>query len=230
MFNPFRWLTAGHVPHVMHNFLEAILELEAIAGNDGEKHLRGEGRQTAAEYDRMVKKLVAERTSREAVAEQEAVKKVEGASLQTDEGCGIIAEVLFQALKDGIVHRGFAVSKIISSKLFPAGHTVSKDSTSADEADIMAATQRAAAEFMRSGTTVPGNTLRSQIITFLGALYLNVFIASNWTGPPMTLPCSPLPDHAILDSDDDVRKHFEQLCREAMEADSEVKLVMRICN
>jgi hypothetical protein len=209
---------------MMQNYehLDASMELDAIAGNDGEKHLRGEGKQTAAEYERAVKKLVEERTLRETDAEQHAIKLVEGESLQTDEGCRVIAEVLCQALKDGVVHRGFVISKIISNKLFPAGPEVSKDSTARDEADIITATQKAANDFMKSGSTVSANTLRSQIITFLGALYLNVFIASNWTGPPLKLPCSPLPAHAILESDESIRGHFEQLCREAMEADSEV--------
>ena len=202
--------------------LDPSFELDAVAGNDGEKHLRDERKQTAAEYERTVKKLVAERIARETVAEQEAVKFVEGSNLETDEGCRTIAETLCCALKDGVVHRGFLVSKIISDKLFPSSYILSKESTRDDEAKIISSVQQAAASFMRSGKTVEANTLRSQIITFLGALYLNVFIACNWTGPPLKLPCSPLPAHATLDVDESVRSHVEQLCREAMEADSEV--------
>jgi hypothetical protein len=203
--------------------MDFCFELDAVAGNDGEKHLRGEGRQTAAEYERTVKKLVAERTAREKVAEEEAVKLVEGASLETDEGCKVIAEVLCRCLKDGVVSRGQMVSRIIASNIFRSESPLSKEADARDEAAVIASAQSAAHAFMRAGKSTEENTIRSQIITFLGAVFLNIFMVCNWTGPPLKLPCSPLPAHAALDTDDSVREHVERLCREALEADSEVR-------
>ena len=202
--------------------MDPCFELDAIAGNDGEKHLRGEGRQTAAEYERTVKKLVAERTAREKIAEEEAVKLVKEADLDTDEGCKVIAEVLCRCLKDGVISRGQIISRIISSKIFKSEATVSKETSAQDEAAIIASIQSAAHAFMRAGKEILGNSIRSQIITFLGAVFLNVFMVCNWTGPPLKLPCSPLPAHAALDTDDSVRESVERMCREALEADSEV--------
>jgi hypothetical protein len=106
------------------------LELRAVAGNPGQSSVRGrcrnplktlhsmrnhhnkgmqfkhcvncaaEGRETAAEHERRVNKIVKERDEKEKTEEEQAVKEMETVDLSTHEGCHTAARLLGNALSE----------------------------------------------------------------------------------------------------------------------------------
>ena len=189
---------------------ELIDELRAIAGNDGERVNTVEGRETATEYSRRVKTAIAEREAREKEILQTALASVSSADLGTAAGCSCAAQQLCSALADGVLTNSLALASVILKHILastppPAALTssASAEDATAHEAQCFAALESAAQDFLalKGGDPSPGGdaetTTRSRIVMWLGAVFLNVFVSANWTGPPLKgLEVSPLPWHS----------------------------------
>lgn len=120
-----------------------------------------------------------------------------------------------------------SVASTVSAGIFkdsagPAGGA--GPSKEADEADFEALRSMAHA-FMRPSGSSAGDErrlLRVRIIMWLGAVYLNTFVAANWTGPSIKTKFSPLSWHPDVQETDEAALKMCEICRLAMEEDSEI--------
>ena len=60
---------------------------------------------------------------------------------------------------------------------------------------------------------------RAAAVMWMGAIFLNVFVASNWTGPPMKIHFSPLPCHAEVESSSETAAKLNAASKHALEQD-----------
>jgi len=190
---------------------ELIDELRAIAGNDGERVNTVEGRETAAEYSRRVKASVAEREAHEEAELRTALEKAGQLDLSTGTGCQDAAQLLCAALANGVITNSLAVAAAIIRQILadeprpsvPSGGDapVSAEEAGAHEDASFRELEKAAQTFLADGHPAGSESMRARacVIMWLGAVFLNVFVSANWTGPPLKdLVVSPLPWHARI--------------------------------
>jgi hypothetical protein len=188
---------------------ELIDELKAIAGNDGERVNQVEGRETAAEYSRRVKETIKAREAEEQRTLARAMEALKAVDITSPHGCTCASELLCQALAEGVLTNALALASTVLEALLsssPAPTTPSSplaaEEAEKHEAASFQTLEAAARAFMGGavggggGGDADGNR-RARMCMWLGAVFLNVFVSGNWTGPPMKdLPISPCPWHA----------------------------------
>jgi hypothetical protein len=188
---------------------ELIDELKAIAGNDGERVNQVEGRETAAEYSRRVKETIKAREAEEQRTLARAMEALKAVDITSPHGCTCASELLCQALAEGVLTNALALASTVLHALLSSSPapTIPSSPLAAEEAERHEAAsfqtlESAARAFIGGaaggggGGDADGNR-RARLCMWLGAVFLNVFVSGNWTGPPMKdLPISPCPWHA----------------------------------
>ena len=232
---------------------QLIDELRAIAGNDGERVNTIEGRETAAQYARRVKATLVEREAKEREQRASAMEELKTVDLRSHSGCSRGAQLLCGALADGVLTNSLAIAAALTDQLvsravppaLPAAADMSAEVACAHEKASFQLLESAATSFLREGDGGEAARTRACLIMWLGAVYLNVFVSSNWTGPPMKdLSLSPLPWHRHIkagastvvlkggvggdgsrgdgeEGANAVQKALELACKQSLEVDSE---------
>lgn len=182
------------------------------------------GRETAVEYEKRTKKNQAEREAREKVAEEAAVAKANEVDLQSTEGCSVAASLLNSSLCDGVIERGLSVARIFIGKLFShdAGDTADERTVAEREEGAMSQLTEAMNKFLREGSSDEEKLIRARVVMWMGAVHLNAFVSSNWTGPELKVHFSPFPSHASVEPGTDISKSLQKASVQAMEEDSEI--------
>ena len=230
---------------------ELIDELRAIAGNDGERVNTVEGRETATEYSRRVKASIAEREGLEEAKLRAALETVQKLELSTGAGCVGAAQLLCSVLADGVLTNSLAVASAIilyiladepHPEAIPEGSmSLTASEASAHESASFASLASAAQRFLAHGHgagDAESARARACIVMWLGAVFLNVFVSANWTGPPLKdLAISPLPWHASIKAGStsevgkmakdgagasEVQEALETASKQSLEQDSEM--------
>jgi hypothetical protein len=229
---------------------ELIDELRAIAGNDGERVNTVEGRETATEYSRRVKASIAEREGLEGAKLRSALETVQKLELSTGAGCVGAAQLLCSVLADGVLTNSLAVASAIilhiladepHPEALPEGSmSLTASDASAHESSSFASLASAAQRFLAPHGAGDAESARARacIVMWLGAVFLNVFVSANWTGPPLKdLAISPLPWHASIKAGStsevgkmakagagasEVQEALETASKQSLEQDSEM--------
>ena len=188
---------------------ELIDELKVIAGNDGERVNQVEGRETAAEYSRRVKETIKAREAEEQRTLASAMEALKAVDITSPDGCTCASELLCQALAEGVLTNALALASTVLHALLSSSPapTIPSSPLAAEEAEKHEAAsfqtlEAAARAFIGGGAGGGGGgdadgNRRARMCMWLGAVFLNVFVSGNWTGPPMKdLPISPCPWHA----------------------------------
>ena len=199
---------SSYVPAKNVSTQDLIDELMAIAGNDGERVNTIEGRETASEYSRRVKASIAERESQEKDSLDKVLEVANDLDFSTTAGCSSAARLLCSALADGVLTNSLALASIVATQLFksippplvPAASASSSplsEEATAHELECFRALESAAQAFLfAQKDDAHATRVRSCLIMWLAAIFLNVFVSANWTGPPLKdLALSPLPWH-----------------------------------
>jgi tetratricopeptide (TPR) repeat protein len=192
---------AASVAHVSAQ--ELMDELRAIAGNDGQRVNTVEGRETATEYSRRVKASLAKREAEERGKLAAAMEAVKTLDLHTRAGSRLGADLLCASLADGVLTCSLAIAAELTRQLLasaspPAAPNASMKTDGAAEHELLGfrILEEQAQTFLASASDDEEACARARVVMWLGAVFLNVFVSANWTGPPMKdLDISPLPWH-----------------------------------
>eukprot|EP00960_Hanusia_phi_P071206 767495-Hanusia_phi.AAC.2 len=211
-------------------------ELQAISGNDGERINEGEsgrqnqlaadpaiavqGRETATEYARRIKNLVAEREALDRDEEEKALAKLSSLQLDKAEDIAEAAVLLCKSLKDGVIARGILLAREFLKRTCPFSGTYEFNEEEAEKCESRDFTEfkQHMKEFV--GAEGEDQKLRTTAVMWIGAIFLNVFVASNWTGPPMKIHFSPLPCHSEIESSSQTAIKLNAASKHALEEDS----------
>eukprot|EP00961_Rhodomonas_salina_P162470 2188437-Rhodomonas_salina.1 len=65
-------------------------------------------------------------------------------------------------------------------------------------------------KFLREGSSDEEKLIRARVVMWMGAVHLNAFVSSNWTGPELKVHFSPFPSHASVEPGTDISKSLQK--------------------